>query len=86
VGTDLLTVILVGVIILLIPGLIWLVRAAKNRPLKRRAGTYAVMYSLFFSFGRMFEGTPDFVQVAIDPERKKRVENGDPPSPPAERD
>ena len=48
---------------------------------KRRAGAYAVMYALFFSFGRFLGDGPEYTEVAKDPEWKKRDENGDPPEP-----
>lgn len=82
VGPLVLTIAMASAMLLSIPGLVWIVRAAKKRApgtLKRRVGSYAVMYSLFFSFGKMFEPTPDYVETTRDPERLKRAENGDPP-------
>ena len=63
----------------LLPVMFWIVRRAKSGAARRRVGGYAVMYALFFSFGKMFEGGADYVEVAQDPARKKRSVSGDPP-------
>ena len=59
---------------------VWIFIKYGGRDSRRHAGTYAIMYALFFSFGRFFHGAPDYIEVAKDPEWKKRAENGDPPS------
>ena len=59
------------------------IKAGVARSAKRRVGGFAVMYSLFFGFARMFEGVPEYVEVSKDPERKKRPAAAAPPSEPS---
>jgi hypothetical protein len=66
--------VIIAATLVLIPLLVWVVRSAKNR-----AGSFLVAYSLFFSFGQMFEGGPDRIEQANDPEQKKRAANSDLP-------
>jgi len=74
---------IIVIVALLIVGMIWAVlhvrRSGKG---KHRAGTYALMYSLFFGFGTMFDGATAQTELVADPERKNRAERGGPPKAP----
>ena len=70
--------IVLTVLAVLVPPMVWAVRAVKSR--KRRRGGFDAVYAMFYAFSTPFERAPQHVNEANSPERVKKPESGGPPS------